>query len=401
MMWAAYNCNLQHCDVQGDAACLYPTVKRETRCRTASTAAQPPQTPPPTLCTAPAHHLFLEWERSRGHRESVTVLKTTKLRAHFSNLWSSVQAPSLTQRTVLKRTEHEAVKRADMWEPGAAASKAKRGWTKLSRPHFSLTPSSPTWGGDSEAVTPSNPSTSNSARLHRDGALSEDSSFLQTLRKLLSDFDQLHTINGTPLSDHRVVTIRKEIERGMPRVYSLAGDKVSNHSSTDAGRVKIIAEDFLRKFPDVNIDDLRPKDTADTASKPKQNTGAEHTAYAQGSTPTVTEKQRPVESSWNSRRPSRNREQTEGVDDGVPSSQSRKALSEITPEQKTMLAAVHEMLGSQSASIFEPPAALSPEEVQMGLPSPGEIRSFVGRSQEIHPGPHSLPPRPPPGQNVR
>lgn len=288
-----------------------------------------------------------------------------------------------------------------MWEPGAAASKAKRSWSRLSRPHFSLTPSSPTWGGDSAAVIPTNPSTSNSPGVHKDGALSEDSCLLQSLKKLLSDFDQLHAINGTPLSDHRMVAIREEIERGMPRLYSLADDKISNHLSADARMVKIIAEDFLRKFPGVNIDDFRPKNAADTAAKPKPSTRAEHMGYSQGPAPIVTEKQRPADPSWNSQRLSRKQELTESANGGLPSSQSRKSLPKITPEQETMLAAVHEMLGSNAASVFEPPAALSPEEVQMRLSSAGEVHSFVGRSREIHPASHSFPPRPLPDQNVR
>lgn len=96
---------------------------------------------------------------------------------------------------------------------------------------------------------------------------SSDAVLLQNLRKLLSDYQQLCVINGTPITDTRIIYIRHQIERLMPPLYALTHHCTSSYITSEASLVRHLAEDFLRKFPDITKDILRSYQPVESSSR--------------------------------------------------------------------------------------------------------------------------------------
>lgn len=142
---------------------------------------------------------------------------------------------------------------------GAMANfKPKRSWTRFSRSSFSTNPSPETIAavyppGEQTIVEPPKQT---QPPPNVESPHNVDAAFLQNLRKLLFDFEQVHKLNSAPLSDQRVLHIRKEIEKSMPRLYALQSEVIAN-SASGASRITILAENCLKMFPDVNDELLR------------------------------------------------------------------------------------------------------------------------------------------------
>lgn len=284
-----------------------------------------------------------------------------------------------------------------MWEASVSASKVKRSLSRLSRQTFSPVPGSPTWGGDSGTLSPKEePPTPGTPELKQHDSAKRDQSFLQEFGKLLSDFDEMHVIGDAPLDDQRVITIRNWVEEHISRLYSLADE--NDHLSYRARRVRTFAEEFLCKFADINIDDLRAKHSPEIATEQASTTAHESQTDITSSNPSAAE-YRSNNPKRNSPAPMRMQNQAEGSfgEKSLPNAESTQLR--ITPEQEAMFAAIHDMLASDSTSIFEPPAALPPQEVEMRLSST-DVQSLATRTQEAQGVAPMLPSRVTSGHNV-
>ena len=79
----------------------------------------------------------------------------------------------------------------------------------------------------------------------------DDVSFVHFLKERVRLFDTLHVINSLPLTDSRILTIRRQLESSMPRLAALveARQDSASGNSTEV-RLYAFIENSLRKFPD-------------------------------------------------------------------------------------------------------------------------------------------------------
>ncbi|CAN8067833.1 unnamed protein product [Agarophyton chilense] len=108
----------------------------------------------------------------------------------------------------------------------------------------------------------SNPTSPNQSLTHNPQA------FLRQIKSLLGDFEQIHNVNQTPLSDSRIRHIRHQVEKNMPLLYSLQ-QQMKNHPSSEASLIVVLAENFLKRFPDVDDAFLRSLQPATQSKLPE------------------------------------------------------------------------------------------------------------------------------------
>ncbi|KAI0565619.1 hypothetical protein FGB62_16g265 [Gracilaria domingensis] len=226
------------------------------------------------------------------------------------------------------------------------------------------------------------------------------------MRTLLSDFEQIHKVNQTPLTDSRIRHIRNHVEKGMPRLYSLQ-QQMMNHSSSEASRILFMAEDCLRRFPDVDdafLRSLKPPPQA----KPPESASSHH----QPRFPSLYS----VPSSYSSKPPLRHANPSVNTSNAPPptapsthnyhyypqpSTTSHQHESfpaqpppvrptvtdhrpSLTPSQQMLLHSVHSLSSNYrqpfAHNLYEAPAAMSPMEIE-------SISAAVNRETAFSSGP--------------
>lgn len=254
-------------------------------------------------------------------------------------------------------------------------AKGKKTWARLSRSSFQA-PASPALDS-----TTGSPQVFEGTVAKKDAAPSSGTTFLKSLRTLIHEFDQLCAVGGTPLSDPRVTNIRDEIGKSMPRLYAMTVDETSKQ--TEAWKVRQFAEGSLRKFPDFDVDALRSSIAMENSvKKPRdgKKTGQSGTPKLSPGSPPATSSSslvgieaQPLLASWEAA--------VDGHGKG-PAPHLRDAIRTISPEQKTMICAVKDLITHNdstkpfaSDAWYEPPAAKNPQElhriVQAGAQPPG------------------------------
>eukprot|EP00177_Eucheuma_denticulatum_P002670 GFKZ01004797.1.p1 GENE.GFKZ01004797.1~~GFKZ01004797.1.p1 ORF type:complete len:270 (-),score=24.09 GFKZ01004797.1:2109-2918(-) len=253
----------------------------------------------------------------------------------------------------------------EMWEQ----SRTRINWkarTFLSISHKGQTPASPTGNSISETTKDSSPQ---SNAPPKDANVPTDSTLLHDLRSDLSNFEQLYKLNGAPLSDTRILHIRKKVEAAMPRVYSLTEER--NSLGSEARTVRIFAEDFLGKFPDANIDALRPSMSPEAATTDLAPGDSLQPSGSSASPRSLTTKAADIYVQNDGVGPHESLPGNGPTDNTAPS--LAQCASSISPAQRTVLEAIHDLLSDDSErvplnsqpDILRAPAAMSPEELQM------------------------------------
>lgn len=253
----------------------------------------------------------------------------------------------------------------DMWEQSRTRIN-RTARTFLSISHKGQTPASPTGNSIPEATQDSSPQ---SSAPPKDPDVPTDSTLLHDLRYHLSNFEQLYKLNGAPLSDTRILNIRKKIEAAMPRVYALTEER--NSLGSEARTVRDFAEDFLGKFPDANIDALRPSISSEAANSELTSGDSLQPSASSASPRSLTTKA--VESS--------HEKEGVGLHDGLPGTCATHTMAPSLEQrapptstaQRTVLEAIHDLLSDDSDRIplnaqprvLRAPAAMSPEQLQM------------------------------------
>lgn len=245
-------------------------------------------------------------------------------------------------------------------------SKAKRKASRLSR----STAAAPT----SPSIPPSPSNLSLSATTL---SPTSNQAFLKNIRKLLSEFEQLHNVENKPMSDRKVIDKFKQIESARPRLIQINQGSFSQHA-TDAlaARCLNIAENILAKSPEFDISALRSLTVSD---KPlKTPTSASHnyipkpsSSYQRPPTsPSFPPLRGTAQTSLPDRLPSPSYQQEK------PSRPHHELTEQITPEQKVVMLAVKDLVrhadagtvtSSPSQTWFHPPPGHAPEEVQKPL----------------------------------
>lgn len=225
-------------------------------------------------------------------------------------------------------------------------------------------PTSPAWNPLSETLQQPTDALHQSA----DNSLSDDSKLLQSLRRHLRNFEELHELNKTPLSDSRVLDIRNEVESAMPRLYALADEKNLSSAANEASLVRGFAEKLLRRFPDINLDALRLSSTA-------ESTPASSSGTIQMSQPSTPREPRSTLLSLenNADNEYARKVYTGGSHEVFGSQESRHELentiSSITSEQRRVLEAIHDLCSDDVTvdkdflSYLRAPPAKYPEQL--------------------------------------
>lgn len=245
-------------------------------------------------------------------------------------------------------------------------SRVTRSLTRLSGSSKGQAPTSPAW--IPPPATPQHPS--DLSRQNTDTSPSANSILLHALKQYVSNFDQLCMVNQTPLSDPRVLDIRKNIEAAMPRVYTLADEKNSSAIANDARRVRNFAEEVLQRFPDINLDSLRLNSTSDNSSPPKSFATHSYQPSAAKEPPSTYAPSESHEDKERARKNYTSVKNPENTESQEREPDFESATASITREQRMVFEAIHDMFSDDNdidrdlqSSSFRAPPAKSPEQL--------------------------------------
>lgn len=174
---------------------------------------------------------------------------------------------------------------------------------------------------------------------------------LQSTRKLLSEFEELHNLKQASLDDQRVLDIRSEILKKLPDLNRFTDSLPDIQTNSDIFNVKYLAEAFLRKFPhSPSIEESRSQQSTDTAEN-VQKSDNYSPAY---SSPSSNVRRCSLDSEWR-----------------LAPRHLQDAVKQSSRHQKLLLIAVHGLLGKSSMNCapkqawYEAPIGLSPEEIMI------------------------------------
>lgn len=102
----------------------------------------------------------------------------------------------------------------------------------------------------SSASTPPRPASTLSPVSRVSEVPVDDTQFVRFLRDRIRAFEALHVVEGVPLTDPRIATIRQELESNMPRLTALCEDAKGHKIRSEANDTLIFAQNSLAKFPD-------------------------------------------------------------------------------------------------------------------------------------------------------